>query len=233
MLAELRTLLAATARDATHADHRSAILQDNVLLKKSGATRQESARRLRELYALDPDIVLFRTLRELWSANEEAQPLLALLCAVARDPVLRATADLVLALPEGAPLAPQDLAAHVSAVFPGRYNQAVAARIGRGLASTWQQSGHLHGRLKKARARVRCSPETITYALLLGHLCGGRGETLFHTLWTRLLDAPQQQLETIAAEASRLGWLEYRSGGGVTEISFHHLLGTHRGEGES
>ena len=43
---------------------------------------------------LDRRSVLFRGLRDLWDADEAAQPLLALLCSLARDPLLRATADL-------------------------------------------------------------------------------------------------------------------------------------------
>ena len=46
-----------------------------------------------DLYALDPAVPIFRTLRYFWSRDAAAQPLLALLCACARDPLLRQTAD--------------------------------------------------------------------------------------------------------------------------------------------
>jgi hypothetical protein len=95
ILMELRLLLAACSAAATLQEYRSAIVEDNILLKGTVATRRESFRRLRELYALNGDALLFRALRELWT-DREAQPLLALLCACARDPLLRATAETIL-----------------------------------------------------------------------------------------------------------------------------------------
>ena len=43
------------------------------------------------LYALDPANPIFRALRRLWSLDENAQPMLALAVALARDPLLRGT----------------------------------------------------------------------------------------------------------------------------------------------
>ena len=103
MLKELRLLLAACPSTTDMDGYRSAILGSNVLLKQTEATRKESFRRLRELYWLDPGLLLFRALRTLWNQAEEAQPLLALLCSTARDPMLRATSEAVLAAPPGWP----------------------------------------------------------------------------------------------------------------------------------
>ena len=64
----------------------------------------------------------------------------------------------------------------------------------------------------------------MAYALLLGHLEGAQGDALFTTRWARLLDVPPPVLRDHARRASQLGWLEYRHGGGITELSFHHLL---------
>ena len=98
------------------------------------------------------------------------------------------------------------------------------ANIGRHAASSWQQSGHLSGRLRKVRTRAESRPAAVGYALLLGTLCGVRGEALFHTLWCRLLDAPTDTLHAQALAASQRGYLEYRHAGGVTEVAFRHLL---------
>src|SRR5262245_25249169 len=93
MLRELRALLTACPLDADVPEYRKAILEANVLAKKSESTRLRSLRYLKELYALDRQSVLFRALRDLWDSDLDAQPLLAMLCALARDPLLRATAD--------------------------------------------------------------------------------------------------------------------------------------------
>ncbi len=80
--------------DEASYDYVRAIIEENVLGKRTMATRRESLRRLSELYALNPGLSPFRALRDLWQANPEAQPLLAFLCASARDPILRASGTL-------------------------------------------------------------------------------------------------------------------------------------------
>jgi hypothetical protein len=92
--------------------------------------------------------------------------------------------------------------------------------------SSWRQAGLLGGQQGKVRTSAACGPAAIAYALLLGHLCGARGEALFQTLWIRMLDTPVYILHERAQLASRRGWLEYRRSGGIVEISFRHLLRT-------
>ena len=67
--------------------------------KRTAATRKLSLQRLTEFYALDPQVILFRVLRDLWVRNVTSRPLLALLLALARDPLLRATATAVVRTP--------------------------------------------------------------------------------------------------------------------------------------
>jgi hypothetical protein len=82
MLAELRLLLA--VKSVGFEEYRAAILDDNVLLKKTVATRRESLRRLRELYALNPNILVFRALRDLWDDDSQLAHLSSDLAAFAR-----------------------------------------------------------------------------------------------------------------------------------------------------
>lgn len=224
MLAELTRLLADCPPSVTLGDYRSSVVEDNSLLKDSLTARQGAFRRLRELYACDPAVLLFRALRDLWVAEPDAQPLLAALCAVARDPVFRATAPLIAVTPPGDHVTSQILAEAAGQAFPDRYNPDILAKIGRNIASSWTQSRHLQGRRNKVRVAITPHPTSVTYALLLGHLCGERGEALFQTLWARLLDVPVHELREGAIAASQMGWLEYRSAGSVTEITFNYLL---------
>ena len=224
MLKELRLLLASCPRPTSYEQFQIAIVEDNVLLKNTAATRRESFRRLRELYALGETVILFRALRDMWDDDHEGQSLLALLCACARDSILRATSDLILALVPRQSVTPQMIEEATEEAFPGRYNPTTLANVGRHAASSWQQSGHLSGRLTKTRARASPTPSAVAYALLLGHLEGAQGDALFTTRWARLLDVPPPVLRDHARRASQLGWLEYRHGGGITELSFHHLL---------
>lgn len=231
MLAELRLLLAACPSSAAYPEYGAAILEHNVLLKRTQATRRESLRRLRELYGLNRSLVLFRAMRDLWDQASAEQPLLALLAALARDPLLRASAGPIMAAQPGDPVTPAMLAEAVAQQFPNRLNPTTLASISRHAAATWTQAGHLQGRSRKVRAVAACGPGAAAYALLLGFLCGERGGALFDTFWARSTDASLIQLHDHAFTASRLGWLDYRHAGDVTEIRFSYLLRTEEATG--
>jgi hypothetical protein len=224
MLAEIRLLLTACPQSSSLEEYRSAIIDENVLLKKTVATRKVSFRLMRVLYGLDRKILLFRALRDLWDEDTQAQPLLALLSAVARDLILKSTAESILSIPIGETITPTMLAEAVNTSFPSRYNPKTLASIGRNAISSWQQAGLLGGKLHKVRVRAQCRPTSEAYALLLAYLSDARGDALFRTLWCRLLDAPLHVLHEQALAASQRGWIEYRHMGDVTEVGFRHLL---------
>ncbi|MBM4433557.1 MAG: hypothetical protein FJ028_00300 [Chloroflexi bacterium] len=223
MLAELETLLRATPVDATYEDYAAAVVSENVLGRSTLATRAKSLRHLRELYALRSDVPVFASLRRMWSSDVEAHPLVALLCAIARDPLLRATAELILEAGVGSAVSATELSEAVGRAFPRRSTRDVLARIGRNVASSWTQSGHLRGRSKKTRAHPRSTPAAAAYALYLGHLCDATGSGLFRTLPARLLDVPETDARELARAASRLGWITYRAAAGMTEVTFRQL----------
>ena len=91
MLDELSLLLAKVSANGKAASYVSAIVDDNALSKPTKTTRQRTAKRLEELYSLDPACTLFRLLRHFWPADQAGRPMLALLAAAARDPLLRET----------------------------------------------------------------------------------------------------------------------------------------------
>ena len=95
MADDLAALLARTPPEAAMADYRRVVVDENLLNKKTESTRRETFRRLRELYALDAGTPVFRVLREYWSHDPAGRPLLALLVALARDPLLRISASVM------------------------------------------------------------------------------------------------------------------------------------------
>ena len=195
-----------------------------VLLKRTLSTRRHSLRSLRELYGLSSDLLVFCALRDLWDEDVDSQPPLASLCASVRDSLFAATADLILSLPYDSYVVPDSIAEAVEEAFPGRFRPETLSKVGRNAASSWRQSGHLDGHRRKVRVRALCTPVATTYALFLGYRCGARGTALYQTIWSRMLDAPEHEVREMAMAASRQGWLEYRAFGGVTEITFRHLL---------
>jgi len=224
MLTELQALLAALPADATRDDYEQAITEDNVLGKKTASTRRLTVKRIRELYALDPTMPLFRLLRHLWEFDAAGRPLLACLCANARDPLLRITAPAVLDVQEGEPYSKEQTIALLAEGTGDRFNPATVDKIARNTSSSWTQSGHLKGRVRKVRTRAKATPAATAYALVLGFMTGARGEMLYTTYWAQLLDARSSQIDTLAFEASRRGWLDYRRVGSVVEVTFPDLL---------
>jgi len=229
MLSELFLLLEAVPTDGSEDDYRRAVLEDNVLLKKSDSTRKKSLRHLRELYGLDGQDLLFTVLRTLYDHDPASLPLLALLTAVARDSLLRSTAPLILETPAGAPVGADSLSEVVAEAFPDRLTPVTLESVGKRTASSWTQSGHLKGRVNKIRVRAAASVGAVVYALLLGHLSGVRGLPLYEMLWARLLDIPPNEIDALAFAASQRGLLEYRRMGDVAEFGFSMLLGGDRG----
>lgn len=223
MLDDLRHLFRACPASATQADYRSAVVNRNVLGKPTAAACRITYDRLRELYALHADVLLLRALRDLWEADVAGQPMLALLCATARDPILRAMTPFVLSLSPGTQVTPQMLSEEAERQFPGKFKPSVLAGLGRNAASTWQQAGLLRQARPRERLRAEIHTGPVAYAMLLGDLCGARGQSLFHTLWAQMLDSSDHLLREQALIASQQGWIEYRAAGDVIEVSFRHL----------
>ena len=223
MLEELSDVLAAVPPDAEHDDYRRAIVDENVLGKQTIATRRLTYQRLRELYGLDRRVPVFRVLLRLWQADPAGRPLLAMLCALARDPLLRATAPLVLALPPGAELVRGVVLETLREAVGTRLNDAVLDKVARNIASSWSQSGHLEGRVRKVRRRVTPTPGSLGMALWLGALEGLAGRSLLESRWARVLDRTEAELLPLALRAKRLGLIHARAGGGVVEIDPHRL----------
>ena len=109
MVSSLQRLLSLLPPDASADAYRSAVMEDNILGKTTTGGREWAFRQLRRFYALDPrSLLLFRALRDLWLDDASGQPLLALLCAIARDPVLRASASVILSAEPGEVVGPAD-----------------------------------------------------------------------------------------------------------------------------
>ena len=227
MLTELRTLIEWVSDPKSEKNaYVHAVLVDNCLGKRSGKTREISLRHLSSLYGLSPSIPIFRMLRFLWDRDPKGQPLIALLCAYARDAVLRMSAPFVLSLQEGDRFERTELAKFIDAIEPSRFSQSTLKSTSQNIASTWTQAGHLQGIVKKTKHRAKATPGACAFALLLGYLTGARGPGLITTAYARLLDCSEQQFIGLSEEASRRGWAVFKRVGDVMEVQFPNLLTT-------
>ena len=223
MLAELSELLSALPATSTREDYADAIIEENILGKQTASTRKLTNQRLSELYGLSLTVPLFRVLRRMWDIDPASHPLTALLCALARDPLLRATAPAVLSLAIGGELVRSAMTSAIRAATGDRLNDSILDKVARNAGSSWSQSGHLEGRVRKIRQEVRPSPGSVAYALWLGSLYGFAGEDLLKTPWARVLDQSPSQLLDLALRAKQLGLINASAGGGVIEIDVSPL----------
>ena len=223
MLRELTELFAELPSTATPEDYKTAIVEENVLGKRTYATRLSSRQRLAEMYGLDPRLSLFRVLRHVWPIDPQGQPMLALLSALARDPLLRTTAHPVLTLEPGEELIRSRFAAAIRGSVGSRMNDAVLDKVARNAASSWAQAGHLEGRVRKIRRRVEPSPAAAAMALWLGQQEGRAGLSLLDSDWAAVLDSRGRALLPPVLDAKRFGLIRARVAGSVVEIDTRQL----------
>ena len=223
MFAELSALLQATASHATRQEYARAIIELNCLAKPTAVSRRVTNQRLGELYALDPAVPLFRVFRRLWDIDSSGRRLLAIQCALARDPLLAVTAPFVISLPIGEELSREPIAAALREWVDGRINEAVLNKVVRNAASSWTQSGHLSGRTFKKRQRVEATPATVAFGLYLAYTVGFRGADLFASGWISLLDCSPSAGRQLALEAKRIGLIDLRMAGDVIELNLDRL----------
>lgn len=218
MLPELTELLRAVPPGAGRADYERAVVEENVLAKQTHANRRSTVGRMSELYGLDPRIPLFAVLRRLWDLDPDGRPVAALLCALARDPLLRDTASYVLTMDIGAEVQRDEYLRAIRAHVDTRLNDGVLDQVRRNASATWTQSGHLEGRVRKRRRAVPASFGPVALALWLGSLEGRVAEELLGSFWMRVFDGPRNLIIDAVLRCKQAGLVYASIGGDVVQI---------------
>ncbi len=225
MLDELELLLTQVNQNKSiYHDYQKAVIDDNCLHKRSDKNRELTLRDLKTLYGLDDGIALFRILKDLWLNEPHSLPLLAFLCAICRDSLLRETTPFVLRYSIGETVSREAVENNITKRYPDRFSPRTLCSTSQNINATWTQVGYLSGRVKKVREKISPTPAAVTYALILGYLSGFKGMALFETEYMSLLDSPKAVLFNLAEEASRKGWIYMKRLGDVVEINFDKLL---------
>jgi len=221
MLNELEILLQyVNQQNASKEDYLHAIIEDNCLGKHSGTTRKISAGHLVNLYALDPNIAIFRALSFYWRREISGHPLLALLCAYCRDYVLQLLVPLILQTPQGSIIQKKAIEEYLENKKPGAFTRTTLESTVRNVTASLSKSGHLAGKVNKTRTYATATPGSVSYALFLGYLRGERGQSLFRTEYARMLDCPEERMIELAEISSRSGWIIFKHIDNVFEVQF-------------
>jgi hypothetical protein len=102
--------------------------------------------------------------------------------------------------------------------------------VARNTASSWTQSGHLKGKVKKLRQPLQPQPVALALAVWLGYASGKRGKALLSTPWASVLDSTTSGLLELAQQAKRRGLLRLSHGAGVVSIDPSGLDPLHGGQ---
>lgn len=199
-------------------DIKKAIVEENVLGKSTSSGRVLTLQRLKELYSFDPSSPIFRAFAGLYRRDPRALPQLALLMAMARDPLLRASARPIVGLAAGSELTRDAVRSAISAVVGGRMNEAVIDKVVRNTASSWTKTGHLVGRTIKRRARIRPNPTAFAFALWIAKKAGFEGPELLDNAWANALDVEPAAARALAERAHAAGLITFRAIGDGVEL---------------
>lgn len=223
MLADLSLLVDHLADQAmTPASARQAVIEDNVLGKKTVRTREASLRYLTRLYTLDEANGSGRLFFPLFRTQQAARGQLAALQGLARDRLLQVSLPVILKLTEGQLIDWPSLAVHLRE-SEGNLRATTLKSSAQNLLSSWGQGGWLSPTMKKRRILVTPLPEAVAFALYLGYIEGRRGLALLDGQYFEALGSSPDTLDELAYQASRRGYLTYRRIADVLDIQFPKL----------
>jgi hypothetical protein len=194
------------------------IVGENLLGKPSIRAREAALYRLHQLYGVSGNDPIWRVIRGLWKRDDNGRPLLALLTALARDPMLRDSAAAVLDASPGERVRWPAIAATFEAANPGRIGEKMAKSLAQNAASSWTQAGFLKGAVRKERVRSIPTPTVAAFGALLASLCGFGGQRLLESRWLTVIDRPAEDRLALLRQAEGLGLVRVRSAGDVLEI---------------
>lgn len=224
MLDDITVLLSHVPISAEQVVYSDEVRVQNALGKPTKKARELAFRHMATLYALSPEVPLFRAFRRLWASDEDARPVLALTIALARDPLLLGTQDFMQGKQPGEVVSRVSLEALLASQNQDRFSPASLKSFAQNVNGSWTSAGFLTGRALKHRSEPVVTPANAAFCLFLGYLEGASGQRLFTTPWMRLLGQSQERLEELANSAYHRGMLVFMNAGGVKEVRFPGYL---------
>lgn len=224
MLNELTMLLDAHPVETSKSDYQTSIVDFNILDKPTESSRIKSCRIITDLYGLDHNNTLFRTLRTLHTHTPESLPQLALILAFCRDALLRASSAVIFNTMPGLNIPRQTMEEHFESLFPEHFSEAMKKSLAQNVNTSWTFAGHLQGRTVKTKSIAPISPAAASFAMLAAHLLGYSGALALESPFGKLISNDRSALTLALMDANTQNLCDFRISGGVTEIRFPQLL---------
>lgn len=199
------------------------IVVKNIFGKRTDSARAGGLRDMISLYGFDAPPSALKALFSLWSATTNRALLLGQL-GIARDPILRATAPVILSMQPGEAAGFRTMSTYLDRAYPGRFSSGTLRAVGERCISSWGQMGHL--RPGRVRERVSVIAETAhaAFASFLAICCGFTGRSILESGWFRMLDLNPEQAMSLLRRAEAEGQVRLHVAGHVFEISLSGKL---------
>jgi hypothetical protein len=221
MFAELSKVMDHAAQDDRYLES----LNENITNKRTKSNQEKTLRYLTQLYGFSNQDTAFQCFKYFWQqADQQDQPVLALLYAIGRDYLLTESISVVLATRIGEKVSIEKLMENLDTQHPNRYSANTSRSVAQNIASSWKQAGYITGKVKNIRTQTTPSYLVVTMALLMSYLNGDRGDFILASKWVKALGIEDAQVRNLAFEASKRELMQYQSSGSVTTITFQNLL---------
>jgi hypothetical protein len=210
-------------RTAEFEAYNNAIIEENCLGKESLKNRMITTKNLKQLYGLDASFPVWTALRFLYDKDPESLPLLALLCALGRDKLLRASQPFILAKEHGVIVPRSETEQFFDELYPGRFSPVMLKSLAQNINGSYTLTGHFVGRTKKIRSKPKATTASVVYAVYLSTLQGVRGLSLLSSNFIKILELNTGQTIEHLQIASQKGWVNLKYMGEVIEVNFPHF----------
>ena len=227
MRTEIEHVLAAVGPDATPAQFRAAILDQNAARKPTLTARDWAWKRLKLRYALDsPDTAEFQSfVREMRDPDTAGRGLIAYLMLARTDRLFReASAELLVPL-LGTPDTTIELESVVDYVDAARtaveldWSPKSVRAIAGHILTSWKEFGLVEGSKTRRVARLRPSHATTRFVIALARADGLTDRQALNSQWAKLLGMDVADVEAALRAAARDGALQFRTQADVIEIA--------------
>jgi hypothetical protein len=197
-------------------------LTDSIILKNIFGKRTDSARSggLRDMiaiYGFDRPPPVTKALLSLWHATRDRSLLLGQL-AIARDPILRATAPVIFDMQPGEASGFRTMMTYLETQYPRRFSNGTLRAVGERCISSWAQMGHLRQGRVRERVPVVAESAHAAFAAFLAICCGLSGRSILKSGWFQMLDLSPEQAMSLLRRAEAEGQIDLHVAGHVFEV---------------